>query len=132
MKDDHEDLKSNPPWWEQKPKGHEESGPVDPIANGRWNYGGMTEEEPVTPVKGDAVFRPNHYAQFWPEPITVINAWSLNFNKGNAVKYIARAGHKDAEEQDLKKAIRYLEIELECIKRRKANGDAKQIWGETL
>lgn len=36
------------------------------------------------------------------------------------MKYIARAGHKDALEQDLRKAMRYLEIELECIRRRKA------------
>lgn len=145
MKDDHNDLMTSLPlpWWARKSEGHEESPPLDAIASGRWNYNGIAEEGrldvlkdavglPVTPVKGDPVFRPNHYAQFWPEPITVINSWNLNFNKGNAVKYIARAGHKDAEEQDLKKAIRYLEIELECIRRRKANGEPKEIWGDTL
>jgi hypothetical protein len=129
MKDDHYDLMSP---WIVNPEGHEESVPIDSMAKGRWNYYGTGEEQPLPPVKADPVFRPNHYAQFWPEPVTVINAWNLNFNKGNAVKYIARAGHKDAEEQDLRKAIRYLEIEIECLRRRKAKGESKEIWGETL
>lgn len=83
----------------------------------------------------DTIHRPTHYAQFWPEPITVINAWGLNFNKGNALKYIARAGHKNDEVEDLKKAIRYLEIELECVGRRKmlAEGDDPRfVWEEGL
>ena len=47
-----------------------------------------------------------------------INVWDfirdqgLNFHLGNAVKYIARAGHKDTKIQDLEKAIHYLENEL--------------------
>jgi len=38
----------------------------------------------------------------------------MNFNKGNAVKYICRAGLKDSEPeiQDLRKAIWYLEREI--------------------
>ena len=92
------------------------------------------QAQPTTPEKPDAVFRPNHYARLWPEPITVINAWKLGFNLGNAVKYIARAGHKDSLEQDLKKAIRYLEIELECVRRNKAVADGadKATLIETL
>lgn len=92
------------------------------------------QEQVTTPEKADAVFRPNHYARLWPEPITVINAWKLGFNLGNAVKYIARAGHKDSLEQDLKKAIRYLEIELECVSRNKAvaEGADKATLIETL
>ena len=137
MKDDHYDLMSQfnnapLPSWALKPEGHEESPPLNPIASGRWNYHGIAEEAPVTPVKGSSVFRPEHYNKFWPEAVTVINAWGLNFNKGNAVKYIARAGHKNNEEEDLGKAIRYLQIELECIRRRKLSSDPKQIWGETL
>ena len=93
-----------------------------------------SQAQPTTPEKSDAVFRPNHYARLWPEPITVINAWKLGFNLGNAVKYIARAGHKDDLEQDLKKAIRYLEIELECVRRNKAvtEGADKATLIETL
>ena len=37
----------------------------------------------------------------------------LNFHLGNAIKYVCRAGHKDSKIQDLKKAIHYLENELE-------------------
>ena len=42
---------------------------------------------------------------------------SFNFNLGNAVKYIWRAGNKPGEttEDDLKKAIWYLERELDRI-----------------
>ena len=36
----------------------------------------------------------------------------LNYHLGCAVKYICRAGYKDSKEQDLKKAIHYLENEL--------------------
>ena len=41
-----------------------------------------------------------------------IRAQGLNFHLGNAIKYIARAGHKDSKIQDLEKAIHYLENEL--------------------
>ena len=37
----------------------------------------------------------------------------LNFHLGNAIKYICSAGYKDSKIQDLKKAIHYLENELE-------------------
>ncbi|CAB4161189.1 SaV-like [uncultured Caudovirales phage] len=88
----------------------------------------------LTPAK-DNIFRPKHYAQFWPEPITVVNSWGLNFNRGNAIKYIARAGHKNDEAEDLRKAIRYLEIELECINRRRRVADGEPpilVWSDTL
>ena len=37
----------------------------------------------------------------------------MNYHLGNAVKYIARAGHKDSKVSDLKKAIHYLQNELD-------------------
>jgi hypothetical protein len=37
----------------------------------------------------------------------------LNFHLGNAIKYICRAGYKDDRITDLKKAIHYLQNELE-------------------
>jgi hypothetical protein len=37
----------------------------------------------------------------------------LNFHLGNAIKYICRAGFKDSKVDDLKKAIHYLQNELE-------------------
>jgi len=42
------------------------------------------------------------------EAIDVIEDWNLNFNLGNAVKYISRAGHKDDIVQDLKKRAKSL------------------------
>ena len=41
----------------------------------------------------------------------------LNFHLGNAIKYICRAGYKDSTEQDLRKAIHYLENELQHVTR---------------
>lgn len=103
--------------------------PHDPYMNTN-----IYEAPALTPVK-DNVFQPKHYAQFWPEPVTAINSWGLNFNRGNAVKYIARAGHKNDEVEDLRKAIRYLEIEIECINRRQrvAVGESPMLaWSDTL
>jgi hypothetical protein len=54
---------------------------------------------------------PKHYSRLEPQPIDVIARWELDFNLGNVVKYIARAGHKpgvDAAE-DLAKARTYLD-----------------------
>lgn len=60
---------------------------------------------------GDMVNSPAHYggADNPYEAIKVIEAWSLDFCLGNAVKYIARAPHKGAEVQDLEKARWYID-----------------------
>lgn len=49
------------------------------------------------------------------EPIKVINYYNLNFDLGNVIKYILRAGKKDnnSKRQDLEKALWYLQNELE-------------------
>lgn len=60
----------------------------------------------------DQVNSPTHYNQGIIEVIEVIEDWQLNFNLGNAIKYIARCEHKENKEQDLKKAIWYIEREL--------------------
>ena len=52
---------------------------------------------------------PSHYCEgrlF--EPIEVINDWQLDFDLGNVVKYISRAGRKDDKIKDLEKALFYL------------------------
>ena len=61
------------------------------------------------------VDHPNHYGgEDNPyEAIKVIEAWNLNFNLGNVVKYISRAGKKDDTKQDLEKALWYLKREVE-------------------
>ena len=62
----------------------------------------------------DMVNHPAHYTFGKYEVIDVIEDWGLTYNRGNAVKYIARAGRKDpdAEVQDLKKAVFYLNREI--------------------
>jgi hypothetical protein len=37
----------------------------------------------------------------------------MNFNRGNIVKYLARAGKKDNELDDLRKALNYLLREID-------------------
>lgn len=64
----------------------------------------------------DPVSSPAHYTQY--PGIEVIQLTEhLNFCRGNAVKYIARAGSKDSakEVEDLRKAIWYIEREIARI-----------------
>lgn len=55
---------------------------------------------------------PLHYTKFCIQPIEAIYNWRLGFNLGNAVKYLARAGHKGLRYQDLEKAIWYIRREI--------------------
>ena len=66
----------------------------------------------------DQVNHPEHYGgkDNVYEAIKVIEAWDLGFNLGNTVKYISRAGKKDALQQDLEKAKWYLEREIQRLK----------------
>jgi hypothetical protein len=63
--------------------------------------------------KSDPVNHPAHYKVGGIETIDFIEAKRLNYNMGNAVKYITRADHKGSRKQDLEKAIWYLKRELE-------------------
>ncbi len=60
----------------------------------------------------DSVDHPPHYTIGGIEVIDVIEAWALGFHRGNAVKYIARAGRKGDELEDLRKARWYLDREI--------------------
>ena len=64
----------------------------------------------------DAVNRPAHYTAY---PVEVIEITEhLNFCRGNAVKYLCRAGlkSKDTEIEDLEKAKWYIQREIERVK----------------
>jgi hypothetical protein len=63
--------------------------------------------------KHDPVNHPAHYKVGGIETIDFIEAKRLNYNLGNAVKYITRADHKGNRKQDLEKAIWYLRRELD-------------------
>lgn len=67
----------------------------------------------------EEVNHPDHYggADNPYEVIKVIDAWGLDFCLGNCVKYIARAGKKDARGTDLKKAAWYLNHAIERLDR---------------
>lgn len=60
---------------------------------------------------------PTHY-QGTIQPIDLINAQDLNFNLGNVVKYVSRAGKKQGENilSDLEKAKDYINFEIERVK----------------
>ena len=60
---------------------------------------------------------PTHY-QGTTQPIDLINAQNLNFNLGNVVKYVCRAGKKQGENvlSDLEKAKNYINYEIERVK----------------
>jgi hypothetical protein len=79
----------------------------------------VLDEEPV----GDVVNSPSHY-QDVPEEYEhhrVMSAIDANYHFGNAMKYLWRAGKKrstalsleDKEIQDVRKAVRYLQMWLE-------------------
>ena len=69
------------------------------------------KEEPI--VDKEMVSHPLHYNQGKFEVIDVIYDWQLNFALGSALKYIARCDSKDKPIEDLKKAIEYLEFEIQ-------------------
>ena len=48
--------------------------------------------------------------------IDIIQDYKLNFNRGNVLKYIVRAGKKDDELQDLLKAKDYIEREIQYVR----------------
>lgn len=77
----------------------------------------------------DSVNHPSHYNFGKYEVIDIIDDWKLNFDLGNAVKYIARAGHKDASKtiEDLEKAVFYIRHEIQKLKKeQKEHGDETQ------
>lgn len=60
----------------------------------------------------DSVNHPSHYQGKTIEVIDIIEDFDLNFNLGNAIKYILRAGKKGGYQEDLNKAVWYLNREI--------------------
>ena len=82
-----------------------------------------TKKEPKPQVvstmpKDNPVSHPSHYTDGKIEVIDFIEDKGLNFNRGNAVKYLCRAGKKDPakEVEDLEKAMWYINHEIERLK----------------
>ena len=65
---------------------------------------------------------PSYYKRGTAPVWDFIRDQELNFHLGNAIKYICRAGYKGSKEQDLEKAIVYLQNELTHAKRQNLSG----------
>jgi hypothetical protein len=90
----HNSLKANKP--EQRMQGRQIENP---------------QIEMIEP-QADPVNHPAHYKAGGIETIDFIEAKKLNYNLGNVVKYIARSDLKGNRQQDLEKALWYLNREL--------------------
>jgi len=69
--------------------------------------------------KSSTIDHPDHYlSASGHEVIDVIEAWRLDFDLGNAIKYIARAGKKSPgkKSEDLLKAIWYINRNIQKSK----------------
>lgn len=73
------------------------------------------------------VAHPPHYNTGKIEVIEAIEDWGLdkNYHRGNAIKYLARAGKKDPKKEieDLEKGAWYLNREIELLKSKKEDRD---------
>ncbi|WP_258037848.1 DUF3310 domain-containing protein, partial [Listeria monocytogenes] len=60
----------------------------------------------------DEISQPSHYTSGGIEPIKFIQSHNMNFEKGNVIKYVTRAGKKEGQNEvkDLKKARQYLDF----------------------
>lgn len=76
----------------------------------------------------DPVNHPSHYTKGKIEVADFITDQKLNFDRGNAVKYVCRAGSKDPDKeiQDLEKAIWYINHEIKMLKGDAENGTKKE------
>ena len=79
---------------------------------------GYGSDRPISPTN------PGHYRQNGIEVIDLTE--TLNFNRGNAIKYIARAGKKGGLEkvlEDLSKAEWYIHREIERVRKLNAGNN---------
>lgn len=67
----------------------------------------------VQEPKEDMVNHPPHYKSGGIETIDFIESKGLNYRLGNVIKYITRADHKGNRIEDLKKALWYLQREID-------------------
>jgi len=83
---------------------------------------GSQEEYPATDKGHDMVNHPPHYQAMYPvevhEAIDICEAFDLNLHRGTAIIYLLRAGKKDPIIRDLKKAIWYINREIDLLRKR--------------
>jgi hypothetical protein len=67
----------------------------------------------------ESVHHPKHYGgNTIYEAIKVIDAWNLSFSLSSALKYLCRSPHKGSQIEDLKKAVWYIQHEIELLERK--------------
>jgi len=66
-------------------------------------------------AKKEMVDHPDHYQGNKFEVIDIIEDFGLGFHLGNVVKYVLRAGKKDATIQELEKARWYLDRYIQTL-----------------
>lgn len=71
----------------------------------------------MTKTKETTVNHPHYYNIGKIEVIDFIEDQGLNFNEGNVVKYLCRAGFKDDALTDLRKAEWYLQREIQRLEK---------------
>ena len=62
----------------------------------------------------EMINHPSHY-NVGIETIDYIESWEMNFNIGNVIKYATRAGFKEDQLEDLKKARWYIDREIQRL-----------------
>ena len=81
-----------------------------------YNTSGIAEQNELF----DEISAPKHYARWKMQPIEFILENSLEFWRGNIVKYAMRAGYKGStwedEVKDLEKAKEYIDMRIKDIK----------------
>ena len=91
----------------------------DTIAISTWDYkdsfDDYDKEKYMKQV--DPINSPKHYTTGKYEVIDVIEDWDLNFRLANTIKYVARHKHKGKPLEDLKKALWYLQREIDTYER---------------
>lgn len=85
----------------------------------------MTEQKQNKEIMNDIVNHPSHYTDGKIEVIEFIEDKNLNYHKGNAIKYICRAGKKDPskEIEDLQKAEWYIHREIQRLEKREKTNE---------
>ena len=80
-------------------------------------------------MTNDEVNHPAHYTAYVGLEVIQLTE-QMNFNRGNAVKYIARAGLKsyETEIQDLEKAAWYLQREIERVFNKRARDGSGEVF----
>lgn len=77
----------------------------------------VVKQKGISEDNNDPVNHPSHYTDGKIEGIDFILDKKLNFTRGNAVKYISRAGKKNPEKEieDLQKAAWYINKEIQRL-----------------